>query len=163
MKNEYRFRLAEQRDLPALIALRLAYFEEEFGTLSSEQLDAIRNQLPRYFAEHLGVDCFAFVAETAAGEIVANTILCCEEKPANPFFPNGKSGTVLGVYTMPDHRRKGIAAALMQRLMKQARRQSLDVVRLTASAMGRSVYAGIGFQEKIQQDTPMEFSLWQER
>lgn len=49
---------------------------------------------------------------------------CCflliTEKPANPSFVSGRTGTVLNVYTKPEYRRLGIARSLMRELLAEA-------------------------------------------
>ena len=154
---DYQIKLAEQTDIPELCRLRLAYFAEEFGTLPQEQLSAISAQLPVYFAAHLGKDCITAAAVLPDGTLAANAILMISEKPANPFFPNGRSGYVLGVYTMPEYRGQGIATRLMQLVQEESKRLRLDIVTLSASEMGQSIYAKIGFSVKHSKFTEMEW------
>lgn len=149
--------MAEDADIPALCRLRLAYFDEEFGDLPQEQLSAISAQLPAYFAEHLGRDCIVAAAESPEGEIVANAILMISEKPANPFFPNGRTGYVLGVFTEPAYRGKGIATRMMQLIQDTAKARRLDQVTLSASVMGKRIYEKIGFRVKQSKFTEMEW------
>lgn len=149
--------MAEETDIPALCRLRLAYFDEEFGALPQEQLSAISAQLPAYFAEHLGRDCIVAAAESPEGVLVANAILMISEKPANPFFPNGRTGYVLGVFTEPAYRGKGIATRMMQLIQDIAKARSLDQVTLSASDMGKRIYEKIGFRVKQSKFTEMEW------
>lgn len=155
--TEIQIRMAEEADIPALCRLRLAYFDEEFGALPQEQLSAISAQLPAYFAEHLGRDCLVAAAESPEGVLVANAILMISEKPANPFFPNGRTGYVLGVFTEPAYRGKGIATRMMQLIQNIAKARSLDQVTLSASDMGKRIYEKIGFRVKQSKFTEMEW------
>ena len=152
-------REAEQTDIPELCRLRLAYLAEDMGELSAENREQITAQLPHYFAEHLGRDCFAFTAALPDGTLAANAILLCTEKPANPFFPNGRDGTVLGVYTMPQYRRKGLAAELMKLLIAEGRAQSLSRITLSATDAGRPVYEKLGFSLKRSHYSDMALTL----
>jgi GNAT superfamily N-acetyltransferase len=154
---DFSVRNAEICDIPALCRLRLAYFDEEFGALPPEQLQAISAQLPPYFAAHLGKDCITAAAVLPDGSLAANAILMISEKPANPFFPNGRSGYVLGVYTMPEYRGQGIATRLMQHIQQEAKRLRLDIVTLSASEMGKSIYEKIGFSVRHSKFTEMEW------
>lgn len=141
----YTIRLAEEKDIPELVRLRLAYLEDDNeAPLPMDKAAAVAQQLPVYFAKHMGEDCFVFVAE-AEGHLVSNVILCCMEKPANLSFPSGKSGTVLGVYTEPAFRGQGCATALMTALNEKADALGLDIVKLSASRMGKPVYEKVGF------------------
>ena len=154
---ESQIRMAEQADIPALCRLRLAYFDEEFGKLPQEQLAAISAQLPVYFAEHLGKDCRTAAAVLPNGELAANAILMISEKPANPSFPNGRTGYVLGVFTEPAYRGQGIATRLMLRILEEAKTLRLDQVTLSASDMGKRIYEKIGFHVKRSKFTEMEW------
>ena len=153
------FRTAEQKDIPELCRLRLAYFEDDFGALPEDMLHDINAHLPNYFADHLGKDCIAPIAALPDGSLCACALLCIETKPANPFFPNGKSGTVLGVYTMPEYRHRGCATKVMQMLIDAAKENGLSIVRLSATAEGKCVYEKLGFAVKEHRYTDMELKL----
>lgn len=150
-------RLADKADIPELVRLRLAYFAEEFGTLAPEQIAAISAQLPQYFSEQLGSGCIAPAAVRPDGTLAACALLTVSVKPANPFFPNGRTGYVLGVYTEPAERGKGLATAIMQLLQEEAKRLKLDQVTLSASDMGKPIYEKIGFHVKHSKFTEMEW------
>ena len=154
---EYQIRLAVPADIPALCKLRLAYFDEEFGTLPAEKTAAINEHLPAYFAAHLGRDCIAAAAEAPDGTLVSNALLTVIEKPANPFFPCGKSGYVLGVFTEPEHRGQGLATQIMTMILQEAKRLKLDTVTLSASEMGKPIYEKLGFTVKQSKFTEMEW------
>ncbi len=154
---EYKIRLAGTADIPALCKLRLAYFDEEFGTLPAEKTAAINEHLPVYFAAHLGKECVAAAAEAEDGTLVSNALLTVIEKPANPFFPCGRSGYVLGVYTEPAHRGQGLATRIMELILQEAKRLKLDTVTLSASDMGRPIYEKLGFTVQQSKFTEMEW------
>ena len=154
---EYQLREAAASDIPELCRLRLAYFDEEFDSIEPETLGAIRTSLPEYFAAHLGKDCFVFAAASPEGGLLSNVILVVSEKPANPSFPHGRSGYVLGVFTEEFARRQGIASALMQMLLEKAKALRLDTVTLSASEMGRGIYEKLGFTVKESHFTEMEW------
>ncbi len=153
------FRAADTADIPELCRLRLAYLTEDLGEMTPGMRTQISQQLPLYFAAHLGRDCFVNAAALPDGTLAGNVILCCTEKPANPFFPSGKSGTVLGVYTVPQYRGCGIATKLMQMLIADARAQQLDRIVLGATKMGRPVYEKLGFVPQHSAYTDMVLTL----
>ncbi|MBP0966987.1 MAG: GNAT family N-acetyltransferase [Oscillospiraceae bacterium] len=150
-------RLAVPADIPQLCKLRLAYFDEEFGTLPADKTAAIKAHLPAYFTAHLGRDCIAAAAEAEDGTLVSNALLTVIEKPANPFFPCGRSGYVLGVFTEPEYRGQGLATQIMTLILQEAKRLQLDTVTLSASDMGKPIYEKLGFTVKHSKFTEMEW------
>lgn len=162
MMQSYSLRTAVPTDIPELVRLRLAYFAEEFGALPEEQAAKITAQLPEYFKHHLGRDCCVYVAEED-GALRGCAILLVQEKPANPFFPNGRVGEVLGVYTEPEYRGNRIGTWLMKLLLVDSMRKKLDVVRLGASEKGAHVYQRLGFKLARSRFAPMEYVLWSKK
>lgn len=154
---EHVIRLADKADIPELVRLRLAYLNEEFDGLTQEQSAAISAQLPQYFADQLGTGCIAITAARPDGTLASCALLLVSVKPANPYFPAGRTGYVLGVYTEPAERCKGLATGIMRLLQEESRRLRLDQVTLSASDMGKAVYEKIGFHVKQTKFTEMEW------
>src|SRR5687767_14284840 len=104
-------RQANKTDISQLINMRLAYLEEGYSGLTPEQANAIKEQLLAYFREHLNKDLFVYVCEDNT-VIVSTVFLLITEKPANPSFLTGLTGTIMNVYTLPNYRKRGIAGSL---------------------------------------------------
>ena len=71
------------------------------------------------------------------------------EKPMSPAFLNGKTGTVLNVYTRPAFRRKGWGRCVMEALLAEARERSLSVVELKSTEAGYALYRAVGFADDV--------------
>lgn len=151
-------RLAKTNDLQALISLRLAYLRTDYAALSPEQEQQIAAQLREYFPAHLGRDCFVYLAEEQGGT-AACAFLLVSEKPANPSFPTGKIGTLMNVYTLPGHRRRGYASALVERIIADARQMELSYLELKATEDGLPLYQKLGFLEEASDYTAMRLVL----
>ncbi len=151
-------RAATLADLSNLIALRLAYLLDDYGSLPQETVDAIRQALPAYFSKHLNQDMFEYIAEENR-QIVATAILFVIEKPANPHFIRGKIGEVLSVYTHPNFRKQGLATRLMEMVLKKAKDLELDYVQLNATAAGRTLYEKLGFEKEESAYIPMKYTI----
>lgn len=147
MNDNIMLKKAAEGNINDLVRMRTAYLTEDYGSLTAEQETALREVLPRYFEEHLNKDLIAYLAETESGEVVACCFLLVCEKPANPSFMRGRTGSVMNVYTMPAHRRKGIAKRLMQNLISDAHELQLDFVELKATEDGYHLYKSLGFEE----------------
>ena len=120
---------ALKADIDALVELRIEYLREDHGCLSDDVADQISGSLPAYFSAHLGRDLFCYGIRDGK-EIVSCAFLIVVEKPMSPAFINGKTGTVLNVYTKPPFRHKGYAKAVMEELVSDAKRMGLCVLEL---------------------------------
>ena len=94
-------------------------------------------------------DCEAEQDDEDGGEIVGCCFLLVTEKPVNPNFINGLTGTILNVYVKPEHRRQGIAKNMMDKLLCDAKAMGLDYVELKATEQGRGLYESLGFEDEV--------------
>lgn len=136
---------ADFNDINELVRLRIDYLTEDYGGLTDIQVEKIRNQLPEYFRNHLNKDLFVYFVKSQ--EIISCCFLLVSEKPANPSFIHGKTGTVMNVYTKPDFRRKGIAKKIMKFLISDAEKMGLDFIELKSTDDGYNLYKSVGFEE----------------
>ena len=135
---------AETANIEALVSLRLAYLTEDHGHLDEDVATTIQRDLPKYFQKHLNEDLLAYVVRDA-GEIAACAFLLIIEKPMSPAFLSGKTGTVLNVYTKPEHRGKGYAHCIMDAMLSDARRRGLASIELKSTDDGYGLYKAVGF------------------
>lgn len=152
------FDTAEKKDIPDLIRLRIAYMIDDFGSITEQQEQCMREQLPDYFERRLGRELIAFVARDG-GRPVAAAYLYIMEKPASPFLPNGFDGEVLSVYTEPAYRGRGICTRLMKNLIDYGREHGLSRIDLIATDEGYPIYKKLGFADKVQKYTDMRLNF----
>ena len=155
---DYMLGTATHDDIPQLIELRMAYLHADFGELEPETDDAIESSLPDFFERHLEHDLLAYTMRDECGTIVSIALMLTSEKPPNPRFPHGRIGTVFNVYTAPEHRRKGLARAVMGALIEDAKTRGLDLVELNATDDGYPLYRSIGFED-ASLHRPLDFRL----
>ena len=60
--------------------------------------------------------------------------------------PDPIRGRVVNVFVEPEYRRQGVARALLQAMLTEARSRRLGVLNLGSSVEGRKLYASLGFQ-----------------
>ena len=133
-------------DVDALTTLRLEYLIEDNGSLEHSDVETIRNNLPGYIREHLKKDLFAYVIRED-DTIVSCAFLLIVMKPMSPAFINGKTATVLNVYTLPAYRRRGYARMLMNAMIADAKESNIDVIELKATEDGYDLYRSVGFED----------------
>lgn len=141
-----------------LTNLRIAYLTEDHGHLTDEEKERITSSLPDYYKKHLNNDLFVYIC-TKDIEIVSCCFLLVTEKPANPDFLNGKTGTILNVYTKPEHRHHGYAKKLMELMLDDAGKMKLDFVELKATEDGYGLYKKIGFKDAVSKYHNMKYVL----
>ena len=152
------FETANQNDINDLVKLRISYLLEDYGEIPSDKLSLISDNLPDYFHTHLNKDLFAFVCREES-VLLGCCFLYISEKPSNPAFINGKTGTVLNVYTKPQFRKQGIARKLIKLLLSQAEILNLDFVELQATDSGYNLYKSVGFNDVISKYHNMKYII----
>lgn len=153
--DDMEFRKADIIDKEQLIELRMAYIAEDMGKVTPDTEKQMRTQLADYFDRRLNRELFAYIAEEGEAA-VSSCMLLVTEKPANPRFPHGLTGTVLNVYTKPDHRRQGLAERLMKMLIKDAVDLGLDFIELKSTADALKLYKSLGFEQSFSKYTDMK-------
>lgn len=79
--------------------------------------------------------------------IVSCAFLLIVMKPISPAFINGKTATILNVYTLPAYRRRGYARMLMNAMITDAKELNIDVIELKATEDGYDLYRSVGFED----------------
>ena len=140
-------RRAAPSDLPAIIEFRLAMLDDVFGAEYGPVADpaAMRRDNESWLTEHFGRDFSAWIAEID-GRPVASAGLLWFSHPPGPANPLGREAYILNVYTRPEARRLGLARALMERLIEEARASGVRRIWLRASPAGRPLYEDMGFR-----------------
>ncbi|MBR6376614.1 MAG: GNAT family N-acetyltransferase [Oscillospiraceae bacterium] len=129
--------------LKPFVALRITQLREEGATEELDLAPALRD----YYHRHLADGSFVSWLAVEDGRIIGTSGMSIVEKP--PWFgcPSGRIGLLSSMYTDPNYRRRGIAKALLGRVVEEARGQGCGVVQITASDMGVLLYADFGFEK----------------
>lgn len=152
------FLKADKTDISSLVEIRIAYLREDYGTLDQITEQKIRDVLPEYFEKHLNLDLFAYAAKDN-NTIVASAFLLVVEKPANPNFIMGKTGTVLNVFTHKHYRRNGISRQLLNLMLDDAKALKLDFIELKATDAGYNLYKSMGFKDTCSNYKNMKYII----
>lgn len=140
-------RKANLDDIEALIQLRMDYLTEDLGELTQEEKAAVKAQLEKYFTKHIPAGTFIGILAEMDGKIVSAAYLAISEKPANPSFITGVTGTLLNVLTYPEYRRKGIAAKVIGKVIEEAKLLGVSHIGLSSTSDGKYLYEKMGFKE----------------
>ena len=150
-------RKATMQDIDTLIKLRFDYLTEDSIDLAQNQKTIISEQLNEYFQKHIQDGTFIGVIAEADNKIVSTAYLAISEKPANPTFITGKTGTLLNVLTYPEFRRNGIATKVIAFIIDEARKVGVSSIDLSATNDGKHLYEKMGFT--VSKYTTMNMKL----
>ena len=142
------YRTAIPSDAPALAHMRTAFLVEardlSSGEANQAEMEAI---LLDYFRASLADDSFAAWLAFDGDELIATSGLSFSQVP--PTFSNksGKAAYIMNMYTLPAYRMRGIARALLEKTVDEARRCGYSKITLHATDMGRPLYEKFGFED----------------
>jgi GNAT superfamily N-acetyltransferase len=148
----YRIRLATRHDADVLARHRAEMFKD-MGELPAGLYDPLLQAARAYFAAAIPDGRYvAWVAELAErpGEIIGGAGLQLRELLPRPHrsgarLLGGPQALILNVFTERGWRRQGVAARLMEELLRWARDHGIESIVLHASAEGRPLYERLGF------------------
>lgn len=141
----YQYRRALDRDIPFLVALRLELFRTVVDEKEWDWDDVTRTQTSWFSEAMKDGRVVAWVAETGDGRIVAASALSFYELPPKPWNPTGLYAYVSTMFTVPDHRRRGLGGRLLQAALDYAAEKGVPNIMLHASPAGRPLYESFGF------------------
>ncbi|MBQ7874452.1 MAG: GNAT family N-acetyltransferase [Oscillospiraceae bacterium] len=113
-------------------------------------------ELEAFFKKWLQSPDFIQLIAEEDGKLISTAAVIYYDLP--PSFTNkiGVRGYVTNVYTVPEHRGKGLAKRLLTELLDDAKSRGIRKLWLGASKLGRPLYEKLGF---IQQESYMELTL----
>lgn len=135
------YRKATPDDAEVLTELRKQQLIDE-GLLAINNIDT---ELINYFKESLLDNSFISWLVVDDGRIIATSGLCFYKLPPSHSNLSGKNAYVTNMFTVKEYRRQGIASALLEKILEEARVRGYKVIRLHASTDGQSLYKTFGF------------------
>jgi len=155
--NDFSIRKMNENDKELFVGMRMAYIWDSFDDVVDHQAEKIESNLRIYFDEHINKDDLVAMVLEIDEKPVSVALLIISKKPANPGFIDGRVGTIMNVYTIPEYRKRGFASALLNELINEAKDRKLGLVNLLATDKAYNMYKKLGFQE--DEDKAMEMKL----
>ncbi len=151
MVTEVFYRHAGKNDIPTLASYHRLMFEEMYtlGESSGDlplDFEALE-QAQRAKLEQQLIDgsCMAWVAEYQNQLVAGGAVSILNTVPV-PEDPSCRVAFLHSIYTIKKMRGRGIASAVIDRLLDHCRNHGLRRIQLNASEAGRSVYQKKGFK-----------------
>src|SRR5262247_2010987 len=145
MDSNYRIRYATIEDAPVIARHRAAMFRD-MGDLSGDDVAQIENAAFAYIRQMMAERRYLGWLAELQGEIVAGCGLIISQLLPRPgAIEGGAQALIVNVYCEPEHRRRGLARALMAAMLEWCKRERIAKVVLHASRDGRPLYESLGF------------------
>jgi GNAT superfamily N-acetyltransferase len=151
--TEYTIRAATSADSPVLGALRAAMASEwaEADQATPNRLAALTANAERYYADQLERGVLrAWLAISTAGQPAATASALLLPYPPSlrrlDYSQERLVAYIFGVYTVPAHRRQGLARRLMDEICVWGRAAGIDRLELRTSPIARPLYESLGFE-----------------
>jgi GNAT superfamily N-acetyltransferase len=145
MNSEYRIRRATVEDAPVIARHRAAMFRD-MGDASGDDVARIESASILYLRRMISERRFLGWLAERQGEVVAGGGLVVSQLLPRPgAVDGGEQALILNVYCEPEHRRRGLARALMAAMLEWCKRERIAKVVLHASQDGRPLYESLGF------------------
>lgn len=137
------YRRATSEDAAALAALRMPFLAEVSGAGDDP---ALLESIREYFASAIPVEGIIVFVAVADSQIIATSGLIFHVHAPSNRNPSGREAYIMNMYTLPERRKRGIAARLLQMLIDHAHQHDCAKISLHVMPKGRSIYERAGFR-----------------
>ncbi len=146
----YTIRPATIADVAHIVSHREQMFRDmgipaEFDNMAAATDLWLRHALPSHIYR-------GWMATAPNGEVAGGSGLIVIPWPPGPITMDPRCGFVFNVYTLPAHRKQGVARLLMEAMHHWCKGEGIERVVLNASTFGYSLYGSMGY---VVSDEPM--------
>ena len=141
-------RRATLDDVEEVVRLRVAFLREFADAEGRAFPEIIEASTRAYVTRTLASGGLRFWFAEEAGRVVGCCALILFDRPPSFGNPSGLAAYLINVYTVPSHRRRGIALRLVQETLRHAREIGAGRAFLHTSPAGRALYEKLGFKVK---------------
>ncbi len=139
-------RAATVADLPTLLHHRRMMWWD-MGRRDEAALALMQQAAQRYFTAAVPEGSYrGFLAVDGSGNVLGGGGIVVSAWPGILGQPEPRRAMILNLYVEREHRRRGIARALMQAMIAWCRQNGFVTVGLHASDDGRPLYEQLGFK-----------------
>jgi GNAT superfamily N-acetyltransferase len=108
-----------------------------------------------YFAKRTAEGGAQWYLAKAGEEFVGSACAYVDDSWASTLLEHPQNGWIIGVYVMPEYRRRGIARALTDAALSWLRNTECVEAKLHASPFGRGIYESLGFSLTNEMKLPL--------
>ena len=145
-KDPITYYKAGKKDLQVLIEMRIGFSIELTGIHSEQVTNKLKENLKQYFIKVLENKTAIFYLAKSNDKVVGMGGLVIREQPGNFKNPEGKTGYLLNMFTLPAFAGKGICSKILNLLVEDAKQTGISFFELHATKEGEMVYKQHGFE-----------------
>jgi GNAT superfamily N-acetyltransferase len=147
MSEPVTIRRATADDIDTLVELRDAMWREIAGEMDIGDVSEALDNTRVYFESAVASGEYVCLLAEAEGRVVGVGGMVLYRKPSQPLSPVGVEAYILNMLTVGEWRGRGVASAIVERLLDCAREAGAGLAWLRATEQGRPVYEKFGFAE----------------
>jgi GNAT superfamily N-acetyltransferase len=132
-------------DVATLAIFRVSLLEETGGTLDPDVRESLLSANDAFFRNNLDSHSWKSWCVEVDGGIVAIGTLAFFDRPPYPGNIEGRDAYLLNMFTLPSHRGRGVATAIVKAMLQYAQLQGVRKIVLHATEEGRRIYTTFGF------------------
>ncbi|WP_226528892.1 GNAT family N-acetyltransferase [Metabacillus niabensis] len=147
---------ASIKDIDSMICLRIALLKELGEIKSSQEEQLVRSSTKEYLQQAISNNEFISYIARCNGETVGASGVVIIKRPPYLENLNGMEAYILNMYTIPQHRGRGISRKLLESCIDECKNIGVKRVWLHSSDNGKHLYQKVGFTPKSNE---MEFFI----
>jgi len=132
-------------DLEMLCSSRIVVLLAANGLDSDTDMSRVLIETREYYKKALADGSHVAYLASENGRFVASGGISFYQVMPTYHNPTGQKAYIMNMYTAPEHRRRGIALHILERLVDEARNRGVTSISLEATDMGRPLYERFGF------------------
>ncbi len=141
------FRKATLDDVNELVKNRIQMRRERELSYDFGRESLLELKLREFFSSHMTDEKFITWIAVEADNVIATAGVSFYVVPPESKNLSGKVAYITNMYTKLEYRKKGIAKALLDKVVYEAKIRDCNKIILNASKSGRSLYEKYGFSE----------------
>lgn len=135
-------------DIEDLVDFRMLFLKDYKDHPHDKETEDLIEITRKYFEQELPSDGYVeFVAEKDGRIIASSGMEVRKVMPRYGPLSNGRMGYIMNMYTLPEFRRRGLGARLLQCLIDEGKKLDIGLLHLHASTDGAGIYEEAGFKE----------------
>lgn len=137
-------RTAKESDIEMILEMRILFSNELAGKQDEDLEHNLRQNQKQYFSKELNKNCICCFA-LYDGVVASIAVMVFRSQPGNFKNPSGKWGYIMNVYTLPEYRKRGLSARVLNELMSVAAGYDVHAFELHSTKAGEGLYVNAGF------------------